>query len=105
MIPHALNTYTLRPRKSVDRKPCLSHKHASRTTLFVGRSSTGHTCSDIHEPCFNLFTVTCFNKCVFRSLPDLGIRAAARWESEALKIGGPVRSHRLHAHRDRLLHW
>jgi hypothetical protein len=33
------NIYTLHPIKSVARKPCLSHKHASRTTLFVERSS------------------------------------------------------------------
>jgi hypothetical protein len=32
--------YTLRPSKSVAKKPYLSHKHTSRTTLFLGRSSS-----------------------------------------------------------------
>jgi hypothetical protein len=31
--------YTLRARKSVARKPCLSRKHTFWTTLFLGRSS------------------------------------------------------------------
>jgi hypothetical protein len=39
-----LAIYTLCPRKSVARKPCLSHKRASRVTLFLGRSSTSYLC-------------------------------------------------------------
>jgi hypothetical protein len=41
------------PEKSVAREPCLSQKHASRTTLFLGRSSTFHNkngCAATREP-------------------------------------------------------
>jgi hypothetical protein len=46
LISFTPKMYALRPTKSVVRKPCLSHKHASRTTLFLGRRPLSS-----HAPC------------------------------------------------------